>query len=124
VLAGSLCWQKNKNARVIYKPFNHRAFLDFQFRQLSLLHFTRLSSIFRGFFAGILQKSKTLAISQLLVAEKCQNIFASNSFAFPYFVFFFCNFFLLSILFSLALNQRMCASWLRARGWGTRGKDI
>lgn len=86
-LLGSLCRQKMSASFISHLIIEH----SWTFSSVSCRYCILLESpsIFRGFFRGVLQKSKTLVISQLLVAQKCQNIFASNSFAFPNFVLVF-----------------------------------
>lgn len=100
-LPGSLCRQKMSASFISHLIIEH----SWTFSSVSCRYCILLESpsIFRGFFRGVLQKSKTLVISQLLVAQKCQNIFASNSFAFPNFilVFVFLIFFYSAFYFPL-----------------------
>lgn len=120
-LLGSLCRQKMSASFISHLIIEH----SWTFSSVSCRYCILLESpsIFRGFFRGVLQKSKTLAISQLLVAPKCQNIFASNSFAFPNFVlvFVFVLFFYSAFYFPLHWI-RECVQVGQKPGDGEQGR--
>jgi len=125
-----LCWLEVCAGKKIKMPASFISHLiiehSWTFSSVSCRYCILLA--FPLFLEAFLQAfSKRAKLSQLVscLSPKSVKIFLLAT-VLPFLILFsiFCNFFLLSILFSLALNQRMCASWLRARGWETRGKDI